>query len=128
MLYLMSYMDRTVLLDQQGAVSFGCGGSDASTSRWYNRIIPCIFYSCCSHLEHRASVKSFVSLQFRNLRHSVEFHRRGISPSQGRYLTKTQNTDIHALSGIRTHDPSVRAGEDISCHRPRGHSERQSRA
>jgi hypothetical protein len=22
------------------------------------------------------------------------------------------NTDIHALSGIRAHDPSVRAGED----------------
>jgi hypothetical protein len=24
------------------------------------------------------------------------------------------NTDMHALSGIRTHDPSVRAGEDIA--------------
>jgi hypothetical protein len=23
------------------------------------------------------------------------------------------NTDIHALSGIRTHDPSVRADEDV---------------
>jgi hypothetical protein len=30
-------------------------------------------------------------------------------------------TDIHALSGIRTHDPSVRASEDNSCLRPRGH-------
>jgi hypothetical protein len=29
-------------------------------------------YSCCSHLEHRASVKSFVSLQFRNIRQSVK--------------------------------------------------------
>jgi hypothetical protein len=30
--------------------------------------------------------------------------------------TQTQNnTDIHALSGIRTHDPSVRANEDIYC-------------
>jgi hypothetical protein len=29
-------------------------------------------------------------------------------------------TDIHALSEIRTHDPSVRANEDSSCLRPRG--------
>jgi hypothetical protein len=33
-------------------------------------------------------------------------------------------TDIHALSGIRTHDPSVRAGEDSSCLRPRCHCDR----
>jgi hypothetical protein len=39
-------------------------------------------------------------------------HRRGISPSQGRYLHTEQhkhriNAHIHASSGIRTHDPSV---------------------
>jgi hypothetical protein len=37
--------------------------------------------------------------------------------------TQTQNkphTDICALSGIRTHDPIVRASEDSSCTRPRG--------
>jgi hypothetical protein len=34
------------------------------------------------------------------------------------------HTDIHALSGIRTHDPSVREGEDGSCRRPRGHFDR----
>jgi hypothetical protein len=51
-----------------------------------------------------------------------------ISPSQGCYLHTGQHkhrinahTDIHALSGIRTHDPSFRASEDISCLRPRGH-------
>jgi hypothetical protein len=33
-------------------------------------------------------------------------------------------TDIHASSGIRTHDPSVRAGGDVSCLRPRGHCDR----
>jgi hypothetical protein len=77
-------------------------------------------------LEHRASVKRFVALQFLNLRQSVGLLRRGISPSQGRYLTNTRNTEIHALSGIRTHDPSVRAGEDISCHRPRGHCDRHA--
>jgi hypothetical protein len=31
------------------------------------------------------------------------------------------HTDIHALSGIRTHDPSVRGSEDNLCLRPRGH-------
>jgi hypothetical protein len=30
-------------------------------------------------------------------------------------------TDVHALSGLRTHDPIVRTKEDISCLRPRGH-------
>jgi hypothetical protein len=55
------------------------------------RHIACLVYSCCSHLEHRASVKRFVSLQFLNLRRSVELFGRVISPSQGRYLTQTQN-------------------------------------
>jgi hypothetical protein len=50
-----------------------------------------LVYSCCSHLEHRSSVKRFVSLQFLNLSHSVVLLGRMISPSQGRYLTKTQN-------------------------------------
>jgi hypothetical protein len=68
-----------------------------------------LVYSCYPHLEHRASVKRFISLQFLNLRHSVGPLGRVISPSQGLYLT---NTDIHTLSGIRTHDPSVRASED----------------
>jgi hypothetical protein len=56
---------------------------------------------------------------------------RVISPSQGRYLHTRQhkhridaNTDIHALSGIRTNDPSVRASEGSSCLRLRGHRDR----
>jgi hypothetical protein len=32
-------------------------------------LVSWLIYSCCSHLEHRASVKRFVSLQFLNLRH-----------------------------------------------------------
>jgi hypothetical protein len=46
-----------------------------------------------------------------------------ISSSQGRYLHTGQHkhrinahTDTHALIGIRTHDPSVRASEDSSGH------------
>jgi hypothetical protein len=34
------------------------------------------------------------------------------------------HTDIHALSGIPTHNPTVRASEDVSCLRPRGHYDR----
>jgi hypothetical protein len=34
------------------------------------------------------------------------------------------NADIHALSGIRIHDPSVRASEDGSYLTPRGHRDR----
>jgi hypothetical protein len=56
---------------------------------------------------------------------------RAINPSQGLYLHRTAqshnkhtHTDIHALSGIRTHDPSVREGEDSSCSRQRGHCDR----
>jgi hypothetical protein len=44
---------------------------------------------------------------------------RGISPGQGRYLHTWEHkhrinthTDVHALSGIRTYDPSVRASAE----------------
>jgi hypothetical protein len=40
------------------------------------------------------------------------------------YAQNNTNTDNHALSGIRTHDLSVRAGEDGSCLRPRRHCDR----
>jgi hypothetical protein len=36
------------------------------------------------------------------------------------------HTDIHALSGIRNHDPSVRASEDSLCLRPHGHCDRHN--
>jgi hypothetical protein len=56
-----------------------------------------------------------------------------ISPSQGRYLRTGKHkhvinahTDIRALSGVRTYDPSFRAGEESSCLRPRGHCDRPS--
>jgi hypothetical protein len=64
---------------------------------------------------------------------SVGLLRRGISPSQGRYLlTEEHNhiinayTNIYVLSGIRIHDPSVQASEDSSCLRPRGHCDRRN--
>jgi hypothetical protein len=38
--------------------------------------------------------------------------------------TEEKETDIYALSGIRTDDPSVRADDVISCLRPRDHCDR----
>jgi hypothetical protein len=52
---------------------------------------------------------------------------RGVSPSRGRYLhTEYTHADIHALSGIRTHDPSVRVGEDSSSFGQRGPCDRRT--
>jgi hypothetical protein len=42
-----------------------------------------------------------------------------------KYRIKVDNTDIHALNGIRTQDPSVRENEDSWCVRPRGHCDRR---
>jgi hypothetical protein len=61
------------------------------------------------------SLKDFGRLTYRRFlelfRHMVGFLGRVISPSQGPYLHRTTQhrktrTNIHALSGIRTHDPS----------------------
>jgi hypothetical protein len=86
------------------------------------------FYSSCSKLEHWAPVKRFDSLQFLNLRQqSVGLTGRGNGPSQVHYLhinTEWTQTNIYASSGIRTHNPSVRAGEDISWLRTCGHCDR----
>jgi hypothetical protein len=52
----------------------------------------------------------------------------GIRSSQGHYLHTEQHkqntctqTDIHASSGIQTHNTSVQASEDSSCLSLRGH-------
>jgi hypothetical protein len=47
-------------------------------------------------------------------------------PISKQRTTQTQNKrihtpNIHILSGIRTHDPSVRASEDGTCLRPRSY-------
>jgi hypothetical protein len=46
-------------------------------------------------------------------------------PTQDNINTEETRTDIHALNGIRTHDPSVWAGEVISCLRPHSHCDRR---
>jgi hypothetical protein len=42
-------------------------------------------------LWYRASMKRSFRFSFLILRHSAGLHGRGINPSQGRYLTQTQN-------------------------------------
>jgi hypothetical protein len=39
--------------------------------------------------------------------------------------TQNKRTDIHALSGIRTHDPSIGVSKDSSCLRQRGNCDRR---
>jgi hypothetical protein len=65
--------------------------------------------------------------------YKVGYLGRGMSPSQGLYLnteedkqrTNAHNKDIHVLSGIQTHDPSVRASEDSSFFRRHSHCDRR---
>jgi hypothetical protein len=45
-------------------------------------------------------------------------------PTHRTAQTQNKHTDIHASSGILTHDHGVRAGEDSSCLRPCGHCDR----
>jgi hypothetical protein len=60
-------------------------------------------------------VKRFVSLQFLNPKTVDRTPWTGIGPSHGHYVTQDNtNADIDALSGIRSHDPSVRESEDSS--------------
>jgi hypothetical protein len=62
-------------------------------------------------------------IQFRNhFSQTVWLLGRLISPQTHNKCIHTPN--IHALSGIRTRDPSVRASEDSSCLRQRGYCDR----
>jgi hypothetical protein len=51
-------------------------------------------------------------------------HRKAATYRHNNTKHNKAHTDIHALSGIRTPDLSVGAGEDGSCLTPRGHCER----
>jgi hypothetical protein len=81
-------IDRAATLIGEGLLYVYALFAVALIQRYINRaahIAPLydwLVYSCCSHLEHRASVI---------LRQSVGLLGRGISASRGRYLTQTQN-------------------------------------
>jgi hypothetical protein len=67
--------------------------------------------SSYSHLDHRASVKRFVSLQFLSLRQSVGLLGQVISPSQGRYVTQTQNKRKQTSMPREGFEPTIPASE-----------------
>jgi hypothetical protein len=74
----------------------------------------------------------FTSVFFLDVRQSVGFLGRVISSSQGLCLytntekcTYTQTLNIHALSGIRTHNPGYRANEGSTCLRPLGYRDQR---
>jgi hypothetical protein len=66
--------------------------SSSACTELNSRMSDEVFSSYCSHLKHRASVKRFVSLHFLNLRTPVGLLGRRISPSQGRCLHRTTQT------------------------------------
>jgi hypothetical protein len=47
--------------------------------------------------------------------------RKAATYTQNNTIREKMHIDIHASSGIQTHDPSVRVGEDSSCLRPHDH-------
>jgi hypothetical protein len=73
------------------------------------------------------SISELIFLKFINLfGQFVGLPEQGFGPMQGLYLHRTTQhrktqTYIHASSGIRSHDPRVRAAEDSTCLRPLGH-------
>jgi hypothetical protein len=84
----------------------------------------CFLFSVAPTLEDRTSLKRFVLFRFLNPKTVGRTHWMGDQPVARTLPIQTQNklqTNIHALSRIRTHDPSVRTGEDSSCLRPGGH-------
>jgi hypothetical protein len=62
-------------------------------------------------MEHRTSVKRFVSLQFLNLRQSAGLLGRVISPSQGRYLDTNKNKRTQASVPWVRFEPTIPAFE-----------------
>jgi hypothetical protein len=81
-------------------------------------------------LEHRASVKRFVSLQFLNLRQSAGLLGRVISPSQGLYLQTEKRAHTHTTTKHpcpewdSNHDLGFRASEGSACLRPLDYRDR----
>jgi hypothetical protein len=90
-------------------------------------------HPCKHHYEHTAVIfslygpKALWTLAAFSVSHSytqsAAFPGREISRKAATYTEQTQ-TDIHASSDSRSHDPSVQAGEDGSCLRPRGQCDR----
>jgi hypothetical protein len=114
----------------------GCFHGDKAAGRWAIPPLPCTSSRHDAKLIYYGSIALFWALAafpvFFILYTVGRTPWTRISPSQSRYLHTGQHkhrinahTNIHALSGIRTHDPSVQASEDSSCLRLRGPCDRR---
>jgi hypothetical protein len=85
-------------------------------------------FSCSSQLEHRAPFR--VSVITHIFRHKVGLLWTNdqpvaeVSNYTGQHNIYTQETNIHASSGIQTRNPSNQVAADLRL-RPRGHWDRQ---
>jgi hypothetical protein len=96
--------------------------SDLSIHHSINQLVNlsiCLSTYLPAYLPTYGSTAPFEPWPFFQFVNPLELLERGISPSQGLYLhteqhkqNKRTRADTHALSGIRTHDPRVRARED----------------
>jgi hypothetical protein len=74
------------------------------------------------HHGYQPFVGPWPLLHFRNLFYTDG--RKAATYTQDNTNTEQMHTNINALRGIRTHDPSVRASEESSYLRPRSHRDR----
>jgi hypothetical protein len=92
--------------------------------------VTCMSLLLVSHFPYAFWGVGFFFFTYGSFRHLVGLLGRGISPALRPLPThrKTQHrqtqTHIHAPSKIRTCDPNVRAAEDSTCLRSRGHWDR----
>ena len=95
--------------------------------RCFKNVQGSLFIPSPSPMAQQPLVGQGLTITFRQTHHTrYASSRRVISPSQKPLPDKTkhsQQTDIHALGGIRTHNPSKRVAEDPR-PRPHGHWDR----
>jgi hypothetical protein len=81
-----------------------------------------VYLSICLSMALQSFVAPWPLFQFLNSVHRRRTPWTGDQPVSRPLQYKHRiNADIHCLSWIRSHDPSVRVIEDSSCFRPRGH-------
>jgi hypothetical protein len=87
----------------------------------YLSIHPSIYLPTYLSMALQPFVRTWLLFHFLN----PSARRKTATYTQNNTNTEQAHADIHALSGIRTHVPSVRAGEGGSCRRPHRHCDEQ---
>jgi hypothetical protein len=121
-------MERYLLNLNVSQLHRKCNINSTESSSAYRRKSfrsPCLFYLLTVDVE----VSAFHLITLRHTPQSVGRLWTRDQPDAETYLTTqthTQETNIHAPDGIRTHDPSKRSAADLRL-RPRGHWDRRRR-